>query len=553
MTSARNPLPPSNGNNFNVMRKIFFGFFLALAIQTAFSPVLQGQTGMFNEQAFKLSKLLNLINNYYVDTVNENKLVEDAIRQLLRELDPHSVYITKDEVKEMNEPLMGDYEGVGIYFNILEDTIIVISPISGGPSEKVGIMAGDRIVRISGENVAGIGITTNMVRKRLLGPKGTVVEVDVLRRNTPELLHFTITRDKIPIYSLDASYMVDDHTGYIKINRFSVKTLDEFHQALDKLPLDNMTGLILDLRDNGGGILASATGLVDEFMPKGRLIVYMQGEHLKRQDFFTSSDGRLQNVKLVILVNEGSASASEIFTGAVQDWDRGLVVGRRTFGKGLVQKPFYLPDYSMVRLTIARYYTPSGRLIQKSYKNGYEDYMKELSDRYRHGELLSADSIHLPDSLRYYTLKDHRPVYGGGGIMPDIFVPADTTGNTVYLRKMVGQGVVTSFVLGWEDAHRKEILRKYPTADDYVNNFRLPEEVIPELRKAGEEKKIKADEEVFRQSEPKLRLLVRALIARNIWNSTAYFRIVNEESPDFLKAVDLINDDSAYQKLLKGK
>jgi len=535
------------------MRKIFFGFFLALAIQTAFSPVLQGQTGMFNEQAFKLSKLLNLINNYYVDTVNENKLVEDAIRQLLRELDPHSVYITKDEVKEMNEPLMGDYEGVGIYFNILEDTIIVISPISGGPSEKVGIMAGDRIVRISGENVAGIGITTNMVRKRLLGPKGTVVEVDVLRRNTPELLHFTITRDKIPIYSLDASYMVDDHTGYIKINRFSVKTLDEFHQALDKLPLDNMTGLILDLRDNGGGILASATGLVDEFMPKGRLIVYMQGEHLKRQDFFTSSDGRLQNVKLVILVNEGSASASEIFTGAVQDWDRGLVVGRRTFGKGLVQKPFYLPDYSMVRLTIARYYTPSGRLIQKSYKNGYEDYMKELSDRYRHGELLSADSIHLPDSLRYYTLKDHRPVYGGGGIMPDIFVPADTTGNTVYLRKMVGQGVVTSFVLGWEDAHRKEILRKYPTADDYVNNFRLPEEVIPELRKAGEEKKIKADEEVFRQSEPKLRLLVRALIARNIWNSTAYFRIVNEESPDFLKAVDLINDDSAYQKLLKGK
>jgi len=535
------------------MRKIFYIILFSLTVQTAFLPKLFCQAQMFNEQAFKLNKLLNLISNYYVDTVNENKLVEDAIRQLLRELDPHSVYITKDEVKKMNEPLMGDFEGVGIYFNVLDDTIIVISPISGGPSEKVGIMAGDRIVRINGEKVAGIGITTNMVRKKLLGPKGTKVNVDILRRNVSGLLHFTITRDKIPIYSLDASYMVNDKTGYIKINRFSVKTLDEFHKALDELPLDKMKGLILDLRDNGGGVLTAATDLVDEFMPEGRMIVYMQGEHLKRQEFYTTARGRLKNVRLVVLVNEGSASASEIFSGAIQDWDRGLIVGRRTFGKGLVQKPFYLPDYSMVRLTIARYYTPSGRLIQKSYKNGYDNYMMELNNRYMHGELLSADSIHFPDSLRFYTLKDHRLVYGGGGIMPDVFVPADTSANTSYLHQMIGQGVVTSFVLEWEDAHRKQILGKYPTVDAFIKNFRLSDDFMHNMRIAGEEKKIKAEEETFKQSAPKLRLLIRALIARNIWNSSAYFRIVNEESPDFLKAVDLINNDQIYQKILEGK
>ena len=252
-------------------------------------------------------------------------------------------------------------------------------------------------------------------------------------------------------------------------------------------------------------------------------------------------------------MNEGSASASEIFSGAIQDWDRGLIVGRRTFGKGLVQKPFYLPDYSVVRLTIARYYTPSGRLIQKSYKNGYESYMKELNNRYRHGELLSADSIHFPDSLRYYTLKDHRLVYGGGGIMPDFFVPADTSANTPYLRQMVGQGIVTNVVLAWEDAHRKQMLGEYPAVSDYIKKFRLPEAIIQDLRKAGEEKNIKTDEASFKKSEPKLRLLVRALIARDLWNSTAYFRIVNQESPDFLKAVDLIHDDPVFQRLLEEK
>jgi len=538
---------------FSAMRKIFYILFFSITVQSAFLPALYSQAQVFNEQAFKLSKLLNLISGYYVDTVNEDKLVEDAIRQLLRELDPHSVYISKDEVKEMNEPLMGDFEGVGIYFNVLDDTIIVISPISGGPSEKVGIRAGDRIVGIDGEKVAGIGITTNMVRKKLLGPKGTRVEVDVVRHHIAGPLHFTITRDKIPIYSLDASYMVNDQTGYIKISRFSVKTLDEFHKALDELPLDRMKGLILDLRDNGGGILTAATDLVDEFMPEGRMIVYMQGEHLKRQEFYTTGRGRLKDVRLVVLVNEGSASASEIFSGAIQDWDRGLIVGRRTFGKGLVQKPFYLPDYSVVRLTIARYYTPSGRLIQKSYKNGYESYMKELNNRYRHGELLSADSIHFPDSLRYYTLKDHRLVYGGGGIMPDFFVPADTSANTPYLRQMVGQGIVTNVVLAWEDAHRKQMLGEYPAVSDYIKKFRLPEAIIQDLRKAGEEKNIKTDEASFKKSEPKLRLLVRALIARDLWNSTAYFRIVNQESPDFLKAVDLIHDDPVFQRLLEEK
>ncbi len=524
---------------------LFILFFLLLQ-----GPSLHAQ--ILNEQAFKLFKLIDLITNYYVDSVNEAKLTEDAIRQLLRELDPHSVYITRDEVQEMNQPLMGDFEGIGIYFNILNDTIIVISPISGGPSEKVGIRAGDRIVRIDGENVAGIGITTGEVRKKLMGPKGTRVNVEVLRRNSRQLLHFTITRDKIPIFSIDAAYRPEDHIGYVKINRFSAKTMDEFHRALDKMPLDSLDGLIIDLRDNGGGVLTAATDLVDEFMPADRLIVYMQGKHLKREDFFTTSRGRLHNVRLVVLVNEGTASASEIFSGAVQDWDRGLIMGRRTFGKGLVQKPFYLPDYSMVRLTIARYYTPSGRLIQKSYKGGYEQYMKDLEERYKHGEFLSADSIRLPDSLKYYTLRNHRTVYGGGGIMPDIFVPADTAGNTSYLREMIGKGVVTDFVLDWQDRHRKEVLKKYPTVEEFIRDFSLPGKDVERLRKLGESKGIKASDTLFRRSSNHLLLLVKAIIARDLWDSTAYYRILNPTSSVYRKALEMLNDPEAYEKVLSG-
>ncbi len=514
-------------------------------------PVSQAQ--ILNEQAFKLFKLIDLITNYYVDSVNESKLTEDAIRQVLKELDPHSVYISRDEVKEMNQPLMGDFDGVGIYFNVLNDTIIVISPISGGPSEKVGLRAGDRIIRIDGENVAGTGITTSLVRKKLMGPAGTKVDVDILRRNVKGLLHFTITRAKIPIFSLDASYMPADNIGYIKLNRFSAKTMDEVHKALDQMPLEQMDGLILDLRGNGGGVLTAATDLVDEFMPGNKLIVYMQGTHLKREDFYTTGGGRLQNVRLVVLVDEGTASASEIFSGAVQDWDRGLLMGRRTFGKGLVQKPFYLPDYSMIRLTIARYFTPSGRLIQKSYKGGYDNYMKDLEERFQHGEYLNADSIHFPDSLKYYTLKNHRVVYGGGGIMPDIFVPADTTGNTPYLREMIGKGVVTDFVLSWEDKHRKEVLKKYHTVDDYIAHFHLSEKEINNLRKMGEDRGVKADDALFDRSFDQMLLLMRALIARDLWNSTAYFRIINEKTPVFQKALELLKDPERYQKVLSGK
>jgi len=516
--------------------------------------ILPGAYGqIFNEQAFKLNKLLNLISGYYVDSVNEEKLTEDAIRQLLKELDPHSVYISKNEVKEMNEPLMGDFEGVGIYFNILEDTILVISPISGGPSEKAGLRAGDRIVHIDGENVAGIGISTSTVRKKLMGPKGTTVNVDIVRKHTPGMLHFTITRDKIPIYSLDASYMVDDHIGYIKLNRFSAKTMEEFHHALDQLPLYRMTGLILDLRDNGGGILTTATDLVDEFMPADKMIVYMQGKHLNRQEFYTTSGGRLHDMKLVVLVNEGSASASEIFSGAIQDWDRGLIMGRRTFGKGLVQKPFYLPDYSMVRLTIARYYTPSGRLIQKSYKKGYDNYIKEILTRYRDGELLSADSIHFPDTLCFYTLKNHRIVYGGGGIMPDIFVPADTTGFTKYYQDLISKGIITDFVLSWEDLHRNQLLKKYPTADSFISGFSFSKEDMEHLRNMGDKKHVTVNDAMFNISGRRLKELIRALIARDVWNSTAYFRIINSDSPIIKRAVNTLEDEQAYQKKLSGQ
>ncbi|NOY37773.1 MAG: S41 family peptidase [Chlorobi bacterium] len=519
-----------------------------IAVWMVFGGIARGQ--VFSEQAFKLNKVINLISGYYVDSVNEEKLAEDVIRAMLHDLDPHSVYITADEVKEMNQPLQGNFEGIGIYFNLLEDTIIVISPVSGGPSEKVGIRAGDRIVRIEGENVAGKGITTAKVKEKLMGPKGTQVNVDILRRGVKKLLSFTITRDKIPIYSLDASYMLDQHTGYIKLNRFSATTMDEFHRALDHLPLDRMDGLVLDLRDNGGGVLMAATELVDEFLPEKKLIVYMQGDHLSRQDFFTTAKGRLKDKHLVILINEGTASASEIVAGAVQDWDRGLVIGRRSFGKGLVQRPFYLPDYSLIRLTVARYYTPSGRLIQKSYKQGYEKYLADLSLRQIRGEYFSADSIHFPDTLKYSTMLEKRTVYGGGGIMPDIFIPADTNGITGFYQQVVSNGLLTSFTLAYVDNNRDRLHRKYSDFDDFMKGFQLMDQDYQSLiSKARQEGIVPDSADTFR-SKALFAKLFKALIARDLWSANEYFRVINEDSPVVNRAIRLLNDNALYRSRL---
>lgn len=500
------------------------------------------------EDIFKFSRALGYISNYYVDSVDSKKLVEDAIVEMLKELDPHSVYIPADEVKEMNEPLEGNFEGIGIQFNILNDTIYVISPISGGPSEKVGIRAGDRIVEIDGENVATIKITTQGVRDRLLGEKGTKVNVGIKRKGVNEILYFTIIRDKIPIYSVDAAYLVDHSIAYIKINRFAMTTLDEFNQKIKSLKDKGAKSLILDLRGNGGGYLDQAIKLADEFLDQGQLIVYTKGLRSPKTESRATAKGQLKDGNVIVLIDEGSASASEIVTGAIQDWDRGIVVGRRSFGKGLVQKPMFLPDGSMMRLTVARYYTPTGRLIQKPYDEGIEAYEKDLYNRYEHGEFLNKDSISFPDSLKYKTLKDGRTVYGGGGIMPDIFVPLDTTSVTGFYSKMIRQGVLNSFVLKYIDNNRKKLESKYPDFETFNSSFEVNNKLLNELLEYGKDNKIETTDEEFEKSKDDFKLLMKALIARDLWDMSEYFQIVNARDKGFNKALEIMRNWDRYQK-----
>jgi carboxyl-terminal processing protease len=506
---------------------------------------------IFNEQIYKFSTALGSISTFYVDSVNQDNLVETAIVEMLKELDPHSVYINKDEVKAMNEPLQGNFEGIGVQFNLLNDTIFIISPISGGPSEKVGIRAGDRIVKIDSQEVAGIGITNTQVRQKLMGEKGTKVTVTIKRRRESSLLDFTITRDKIPIYSLDASYMVDDETGYIRLNRFSFTTVKEFEEALALLRKNKMKNLILDLRDNGGGYLQESITLSDHFLDKDKMIVYTEGLNISKMDYNSTNDGNFKDGRLVILLNEGSASASEIVAGAVQDWDRGIIVGRRSFGKGLVQRPVNLPDGSMIRLTVARYYTPSGRLIQKPYDQGVDEYSLDVVRRYDNGEYFSQDSIHIPDSPAYYTKVNRRTVYGGGGIMPDIFVPYDTTSITGYYRDLVRNGVFNRFVLSYVDNNREELKRQYPDFNRYKNSFVVNDQMMDQFVSYGEDDGVPVNKKEMEKSLGLITIQIKALIARDLWNMSEYYEIINNRDNDFLKAMEIISDRRSYQAYIR--
>ena len=480
------------------------------------------------------------IANLYVDQVDDNKLVESAIKGMLEELDPHSTYSTPEEVKRMNEPLQGNFDGIGIQFNMAEDTLFVIQPVSGGPSEKVGILAGDRIVMVNDTVIAGVKMSTEDVMRRLKGPKGTLVNVKVLRRGVPELLSFTIRRDKIPVYSLDASYMIAPKIGYIKINRFAATTHEEFMDALAALKGQGMQDLILDLQGNGGGYLNAAIDIANEFLGEEELIVYTEGRRSARRDFYADGNGKHQFGKLVVLVDEYSASASEIVSGAVQDWDRGMVVGRRTFGKGLVQRPIDLPDGSMIRLTISRYYTPAGRCIQKPYENT-ENYAADLIERYNRGEMMSADSIHFPDSLKCTTLKKGRIVYGGGGIMPDYFVPVDTTLYTDYHRQISYKGVLLKVHYQFMDNYRKEWTKKYKNYALFAQNFELTEQMMQRLIDEAEKAGIAYNEEQYRKSESLLKLQLKALIARDLWDMNEYYHTINVADESVKKALELLN------------
>ncbi|GHT64215.1 peptidase S41 [Bacteroidia bacterium] len=430
----------------------------------------------------KVDLAITAVENLYVDNLDGNKLAEDAIVGLLEKLDPHSNYMTPEEVKELNEPLQGNFDGIGIQFNMLTDTLYVVQVIPGGPSEKVGILAGDRVIQVNDTLIAGVKMKNTDVMSRLRGPKGTTVNVKVLRNKDPKLLNFKIIRDKIPIYSLDASYMIDKTTGYIKLNRFAATSYDEFKEALEKLMQQGMKNLILDLQGNGGGYLGTAIEIANEFLKQGSLIVYTEGVHQKRENALATNKGAMQTGRLIVIVDESSASASEIVSGAIQDWDRGVIVGRRTFGKGLVQRPVPLPDGSMIRLTTARYYTPTGRSIQKPYENGDSDsYNKDLIGRYNRGEMISADSIHFPDSLKYSTLVDKRTVYGGGGIMPDYFVPMDTMHGSMLLRELNAYGITYKYTTQLIDGNRTSYKKQYPTFGDFNKKFVVTDLMINDL------------------------------------------------------------------------
>jgi carboxyl-terminal processing protease len=504
-----------------------------------FAPA-QGQ--LFNEEGLKFMKLFEWIKSRYVDTINIGKFSDDIIRESLHKLDPHSVYFTRDEVKEMNEPLEGNFEGIGVNFNILNDTLYIVSVIAGGPSEKVGIKAGDRIIKIDGENIAGIGLTNKQVTTKLKGKKGTIVNVLVKRKDIEELVPFAITRDKIPIYSIDAVYTINSNTGYIKLSRFSHTTLAELNKALTRFKKEKINNLIVDLSGNGGGYFDVAISMSDEFLEKDKLIVFTQGAHAEKKEYFSTSKGSFEKGKLVVIIDEGSASASEIFAGAIQDWDRGVIVGRRSFGKGLVQSQFIFPDESVVRLTIARYYTPVGRLIQKSYNGGYSEYSKEVHKRFKHGELINKDSIHFPDSLKYYTMIRKRKVYGGGGIMPDIFIPIDTTKYSNYYRKLLTNGIINKFVIQYVDKNRESIKSKYPDFKTFKNQFEVDTVLYNELIRFAEEKSIAYVALEFDSSKQSMANLIKASIARNIWSNNEFIEIFNENDSSVQKALEVINN-----------
>ena len=491
----------------------------------------------------KLVMATVMTNNYYVDSVDCNKLVENAINGMLSKLDPHSAYSNAKDTKSMNEPLEGSFEGIGIQFNMLDDTLMVIQPITKGPCEKVGILAGDRIVTVNDTAIAGVKMSKEDIMKRLRGPKGSKVRLGVKRQGVRDMVYFTVTRDKIPVTTLDAAYMVTPTIGLVRFSSFGATTHDEVVKAVEDLKAKGMQSLIIDLQQNGGGYLQAAADIASEFLPKNDLIVYTKGRNVPPQEFRSTGRG-LFDGKIVVLIDEYSASAAEILSGALQDQDKGLVVGRRSFGKGLVQRPINLPDGSMIRLTIAHYFTPSGRCVQKPYVKGKsEEYAKDVLNRLHSGELTHADSMkaHIPDSLKYQTLREKRTVYGGGGIMPDYFIPLDTTLYTRYYRELSAKSYIINANLHYMDKHRKKLAKRYPTFAEFDETFTVEDEVIEKMLADAEKNKVKPkDEEERQKTIPQLKRMLKALAARDLWDMTEYFQIIYRDNEMVKKAVELL-------------
>jgi len=534
------------------------------------------------DNAMKFGRLLRLVDSYYVDSTKIKDLTEKAIVEVLRNLDPHSVYISKEEVEKMNEPLQGNFEGVGISFNVFRDTLMVVTTIPGGPSEKVGLRAGDRIVQVDAKKIAAIGLKNTDVYDLLRGKKGTKVDLKIKRKGEPNLLDFTVIRDKIPINSLDASYMLNENTGYIKLNKFSATTTSEFFDAIKELKTSaKLNSLVLDLRGNGGGYLTAAIELADQFLTAYKLVVYTSGLHAEKKEYSATPLGELEQGKLIVLIDEGSASASEIVSGAIQDWDRGVLIGRRSYGKGLVQQPFPLTDGSMIRLTTAHYYTPSGRCIQKPYADGVDAYQKDYMHRIEKGELFSKDSVVQNKTEKFLTKVSKRTVYGGGGIMPDLFIPLDTSKYYVYYNTLNRKNVVYTGVLDIMDVNRDAFKQKYTDFKTFNDKFEVTDEMVDKIIAAGDKidadkliddgdgnpveakpeknqkevKKVspKPDQKSIDFARPLLKKQMKALIARDLFSTSHYFQIMNAEDEAIKKAIEVINKRGEYERILSGK
>ncbi|MBV6645973.1 MAG: S41 family peptidase [Cyclobacteriaceae bacterium] len=495
----------------------------------------------------KIRQVLTYIENDYVDEVDTEKLAEGAITDMLEELDPHSVYIPEEEFQLMRSQLEGNFEGIGIEFNIFKDTIHVVAPLSGGPSERVGLLSGDKIITVDGENVAGVGLVNRDVIKKLRGPKGSEVTVGIQRRSTDDVLEFTIQRDVIPQYSVDVSYMVDDEIGYIKVSRFSATTYMEFKEALYKLQQKGMAKLILDLTGNPGGYMDRAVDMVDEFIAGSKMIVYTKGKESRYDDQHLSKrEGDFEEGGLVVMIDEGSASASEIVSGAIQDHDRGIIVGRRSFGKGLVQMPIPLNDGSELRLTISRYYTPSGRSIQKPYEEGEEKYHQEYASRFESGEVFDETNVVINDSLKYETSKG-RTVYGGGGIVPDYFVPFDTAGNSTYMNRLFTSNSVAEYTLTYREKHHEEL--EAMGLEGFLANFDVSENMLKELVSVGRDNNVAFAKNDFNASKNQLKLYLKAYIGRSIWDNEGFYPVINKQNEIFKKALTLF--DAAKELAMK--
>jgi len=531
----------------------YIGFSILLGAIVLFgSSELKAQD--VQNSTMKFGRLLRLVESYYVDTTNVDALTEKAIVEVLRSLDPHSVYISKEEVEKMNEPLQGNFEGVGISFNVFRDTLMVVTTIPGGPSEKVGLRSGDRIVTVDTKNIAGVGLKNAQVYDYLRGKKGTKVDLKVKRKGESNLLDFTIIRDKIPINSLDASYMLNDNTGYIKLNKFSATTGTEFLDAIKLLKANSkLNSLVLDLRGNGGGFLNAAIELADQFLPAYKLVVYTQGTHAEKKEYTSTATGEMEQAKLVVLIDENSASASEIVAGAIQDWDRGVIIGRRSFGKGLVQQPFPLTDGSMIRLTTAHYYTPSGRCIQKPYTEGVDEYQKDYIKRMESGELFSKDSIVENKSEKFATKISNRIVYGGGGIMPDIFIPLDTSKYYAYYNTLSRKNLVYTGVLDIMDSNRDELKQNYPDFKTFSDKFEVSDEMIEKIIAAGEKEGVKGNEKSIDFARPLMKKQMKGLIARDLFSMSHYFEIMNDDDETIKKAIETLAKKGSYDKILSGK